>query len=332
MPVSGITAELRTPERSTDNPPKLPANKGRCFEGPIPAAEGFVILEAEAKALLNRTDANYREVVRPYLDSDDITEDPGQQPRRWVIDFGQLPLEEAMRYPAALKIVRERVKPVRDENADEGFREKWWLFGRPRGAMRKAISEFSRYVAGTRHGKRLLVVWCQPWTMASDATAIFAFEDDYAMGILTSSAHGTWAWARGSTLKGDLRYTPSSVFMTFAWPDPVSEDQRNTIAEAGQAVIERRQAICAADGLGLTDLYNSVEEGAYQDLKALHRKLDEAVAEAYGWSKAVAHDDDEMVRRLLELNREITAGERGYDPFGVQVWAADHLPEQNLSV
>jgi hypothetical protein len=45
MPVSGITAELRTPERSTDNPPKLPANKGRCFEGPIPAAEGFVILE-----------------------------------------------------------------------------------------------------------------------------------------------------------------------------------------------------------------------------------------------------------------------------------------------
>ncbi len=331
-PVNGITAELRTPERSTDNPPKLPANKGRCFEGPIPAAEGFVITEAEAKALLARTDAKYREVVRPYLDADDITEDPRQQPRRWVIDFGQLPLEAAKRYPAALKIVRQEVKPIRDENADEGFREKWWLFGRPRGAMRKAIGGLSRYVAGTRHGKRLLVVWCQPWTMASDAADIFAFEDDYSMGILTSSAHGAWAWAQGSTLKGDLRYTPSSVFMTFPWPDPVSEDQRKSIGGAGRNIIERRQEICAQDGLGLTNLYNSVEEGAYQDMKALHLKLDEAVAEVYQWPKAVAHNDDEMVQRLLKLNREIAAGERTYDPFGTQVWAVHHLPDQNLSL
>ena len=60
-------------------------------------------------------------------------------------------------------------------------------------------------------------------------------------------------------------------------------------------------------------------------MKALHSKLDEAVAEAYGWPKAVAHDDDEMVQRLLELNREITGGGRTYDPFGTQAWAADQL-------
>jgi hypothetical protein len=69
-----------------------------------------------------------------------------------------------------------------------------------------------------------------------------------------------------------------------------------------------------------------VEEGAYEDLKALHRKLDEAVAEAYGWPKAVARDDDEMVRRLLELNREISAAKRQYDPFGAQVVAPAQLP------
>jgi hypothetical protein len=44
----------------------------------------------------------------------------------------------------------------------------------------------------------------------------------------------------------------------------------------------------------------------------------------------VAHDDDEMVRRLLELNREIMAGKRTHDPFGIQGWAADQLPEQDL--
>jgi hypothetical protein len=74
-PVDGITPELRSPERSTGDVPKLPANRGRCFQGPIPAGAGFVLPEAEAQALLNRTDANYRAVVRPYLDGDDIAED-----------------------------------------------------------------------------------------------------------------------------------------------------------------------------------------------------------------------------------------------------------------
>ena len=68
----------------------------------------------------------------------------------------------------------------------------------------------------------------------------------------------------------------------------------------------------------MTTLYNLVDEGAYADLKALQKELDEAVAAAYGWPKAVAHDGDEIVRRLLELNREIAAGTRRYNPFGDQ--------------
>jgi hypothetical protein len=330
-PVDAITAELRTPDRSTGEAPKLAANKGRCFEGPIPAAKGFVISEEEAQALLARTDANYREVVRPYLDSDDITDDPGQQPRRWVIDFAKLPLEAAKKYPAALDIVRERVKPVRETNNRAAYRKYWWQFAEARREMRDAVAVLKRYIACTRHGKRLLFVWCQPWTLASDATAAFAFEDDYAMGILASSVHGAWAWAQGSTIKGDLRYTSTSVFMTFPWPDPVSDNQRKRIGEASRDILKRRETICAEEKFGLTALYNSIEEGAYKDLLALHRKLDGAVAESYGWPKAVAGDDDEMVQRLLEFNRAISARKRAYDPFGTQAWAADQLPDQNLS-
>jgi hypothetical protein len=77
----------------------------------------------------------------------------------------------------------------------------------------------------------------------------------------------------------------------------------------------RRQQICAANNCGLTTLYNRLDEGAYTDLKALHCELDEAVAAAYGWPKAVAQDGDEIVQRLLILNREIADGTREYDPF-----------------
>jgi hypothetical protein len=61
------------------------------------------------------------------------------------------------------------------------------------------------------------------------------------------------------------------------------------------------------------------------DLKDLHNEFDEAVAAAYGWPKAVARDSDDIVQRLLTLNREIAAGTRKYDPFGTQAAAAAEM-------
>ena len=55
--------------------------------------DGFIITAAEAQALLARAEANYRDVVRPYIIGDDIADDPKQAPRRWIIDFAQMPLE-----------------------------------------------------------------------------------------------------------------------------------------------------------------------------------------------------------------------------------------------
>ncbi|MEJ7744103.1 MAG: hypothetical protein WKF73_17120 [Nocardioidaceae bacterium] len=55
--------------------------------------------------------------------------------------------------------------------------------------------------------------------------------------------------------------------------------------------------------------------GAFVDLKALHRELDEAVADCYGWPRSIAQDDKELVERLTDLNRQIVEGERDYDPF-----------------
>jgi hypothetical protein len=141
-------------------------------------------------------------------------------------------------------------------------------------------------------------------------------DDDYSMGVLTSRAHGAWAWAQASTLETRLRYTPSSVFETFAWPDPVTDDRRVRVAEASRRLLARRTEICATEQIGLTKLYNAVDEGAWTDLKVLHRELDEAVVDCYGWPKTVAQDDAELVRLLTERNREIVEEGRAYAPFG----------------
>jgi len=315
--VSGIDSSLHVNTPGAWTPATFPGNKGRCFQGPIPVGGGFIITEAEAKSMLGLNQPDYREVIRPYLTSEDIAELPNSSPSRWVIDFGSGTLEAASRYPAALALVRVRVKPERDANNDSGFRQYWWRFGRPRIEMREALTPLRHYVATGRHGKRFLADRVQPWTMASDATCVFAFDDDFSMGVLQSRAHIAWAWAQASTLKGDLRYTPTSVFMTFPWAGAFGTDvQREAVAEACRRLLTRRSEICQAEQIGLTKLYNAMDDGAWADLKRLHQQLDESVAACYGWPRAVAQDNAEIVRRLTALNKEITEGRRPYDPFG----------------
>jgi hypothetical protein len=239
--VEGINTRLEASANALVTSTRLEANRGRAFQGPIPAGS-FYLSKEEADELLERGDASYAEVVRPYLIGDDITDDPGQAPRRYVIDFEFRSLEEAMNYPSALEIVRERVKPERDRNRDRGFRENWWRFGRPRGAMRTATAPLSRYIAGNAQGKRFLFCWCQLWTCPSNLTNVFAFEDDYAMGILSSSAHLAWAKGESSTLRVDLRYTPTSAFETFPWPEP-APDQREVIADLARGMYAQRSEI-----------------------------------------------------------------------------------------
>jgi hypothetical protein len=312
-PVEGINTRLHESKLAIEEYEPLPANKGRSFQGPIPAGS-FYLEPDEARAILDRDDANYADVVRPYLIGDDITEEPEQQPRRFIVDFGFMALEEAMQYPAALELVRQRVKPERDVNRDKGFREHWWRFGRPRGEMRKAIEPLPRFIAGNAQGKRFLFCWVDRAVCPSNLTNIFAFDDDYSMGILTSSTHGVWAHSESSTLRVDLRYTPTSCFEAFPWPQP-DDGVRSEIGEITKSLVDRRQAICVENEIGLTDFYNRVDEGAWSEVSDLHRRLDETVARAYGWDRAAAHDPLEIKARLAELHAGIVDGAL-YEPFG----------------
>jgi hypothetical protein len=158
------------------------------------------------------------------------------------------------------------------------------------------------------------MAWCDPTWVPSNATSIFALEDDFSMGVLTSNVHTRWATIQSTKLETRPRYTVAS-FRTFPWPDPITDAQREQIAELARKVVARRQEICLERQIGLTKLYNEVDDGAYADLAALHRKLDEAVCVAYGWPRSIAADPDETNARLLALNQEIAAGKRSYDPF-----------------
>lgn len=311
--VDGIdTALVESTVPIADVPP-LSANSGHAFQGVIPRGDGFVLEAAEAELLLKRTEANYADVICPYIGGKDIATQVDQRPSRFIIDFGVLPLEGAMAYPAALDIVRERVKPARD--LDPVYADNWWRLWRPRPEFRRATQEMSRFIAGTATGKRILFVWCEQGWRPSNAANAFALDTDYAFGVLTSRIHTEWAKARSSTLRADIRYTPSSAFDTFPWPT-LTEAQRARIGELARQLVQLRSTLCAEHEIGLTVLYNRVDEGAYASLRDVHEELDLSVLAAYGWSSALLSDVRHRNRALYELNAAILeSGEAKYVPF-----------------
>ena len=315
VPAEGIGADLRDSSPDSWSPQALTANKVKCFEGPSPKAKGLLLSAAQAGDLWSDKTVDYRPVVRRYLTAADLADDPQQYASRWVIDFGLRTLEQAMAFPRACQIARDLVKPERSTNRRKAYRDNWWLFAEPRRAMRAVLEGLPRFAVAPGHAKRLLVSWCDASVLASNATDVFAFDDDFSMAVLQSRAHIAWAWQQSSTLKGDLRYTPTSVFMTFPWPDQATPGQRERAADVCRRLLARRSELCLQHQVGLTKLYNAMDEGAYADLKAFHKELDEAVAGCYGWPKSGAQDDRELVRRMTELNRQVIEGERSYAPF-----------------
>jgi len=306
-----IAASLRPRSLAVERSHGLRANDGRAFFGPIPGAAGFVLEPEEAEELLRGKPESWRQVVRPYLVGDDLAKDPGQRPSRWIIDFGHRALEEARAFPEALEIVRERVKPQRDRVRRETYRRYWWRFSEPLREMRTALAGLDRYIASPAQAKRILFSWVDPVVCPSNLVTVFAFEDDHAMGILSSGAHRAWLAGGWSSLRTDFRYTPSTVFATFPWPDS-SEHDRGAIGAAARDLQAERRHACEQLGSGLTEVYNLLEDGGFAALGSSHRTLDRAVAAAYGWPLDSVADDDEMVRRLLGLNLAIASGERGY--------------------
>lgn len=327
--VVGITSSL-TRGRPVPPPAKLAGNAGRSFQGVIPVGDGFELTEAEAQELLGRTDANYGDVVRPYLKGKDLTESPTQTPRQWIVDFGDRALETAMRFPAALDVVRERVRPERERIRDDGTfaqsrksrRDNWWRFGELALGMRRAIQPVHRFIAVNEYGKRVEFSWQTSSVIPNNKTIAIASSDDAVMGVLLSRPHRAWLQRWGGTIKADLHYTPTYVFETFPFPD-ADRLAEHGVAGIAKDLVDLRRSLCVTDPenpIGLTTLYNQVDDGAHRDLARLHADLDKAVLKAYGWPLRLARrnetDEDELLDRLYALNLEIASGGRpGYEAF-----------------
>ncbi|MFO1158065.1 MAG: DNA methyltransferase [Reyranellaceae bacterium] len=325
-PVDRINADLTAATADLTKARKLLENAGVAFVGTVKAGK-FDIPGTMARQwlLLPRNPNGHRnaDVLRPWINGLDVVRRPRDM---WIVDFGvDMPEVEAAAFEAPFEYVRKLVKPKRAKVRRQRYRDLWWLQAEPCEGMRNAIRHLGKYITTPVTTKHRVLAWQDSAVQADHQLVVIARDDDVYFGIGQSRVHELWALGLGTWLGvgNDLRYTPSTTFETFPFPQgltpniPVSSyasaPHAKRIAEAAAKLNELREAWLnppdlvkrepevvpgypdrilprneASAGLlkkrTLTNLYN--ERPTW--LALAHRDLDRAVAAAYGWPEALA--------------------------------------------
>ena len=275
------------------------------------------------------------DVLKPRFNGMDLTRRPAGN---WIVDFGEdMGETEAAFYEAPFAHIVEHVKPVRLGRRRERHRRYWWRHGETRPGMWRALDGLPRFIATPTVSKHRLFVWLDAGVCPDHQLIVIARDDDVTFGILHSRFHEAWSLRMGTSLEDRPRYTPSSTFETFPFPDGLSpdipaadyaEDPRAiAIAEAARRLVELRdrwlnppewvewvgepapgypKRAVARDETAekelkartLTNLYNARPHW----LSDAHAALDAAVAAAYGWDERLS--GEEAIKELLALNSE----------------------------
>lgn len=247
---------------------------------------------------------------------------------KWVVDFfGLSESAAATASPTLYQHILNSVKPERDQNRRATRRDNWWLFGENAPTLRRALDGLPRTIATCRTAKHRIFSFVAADTVLDAKIIGVALSDAFALGVLMSGIHVSWAIRTGGWLGmgNDSNYNHSDCFGKFPFPADVPEplkDKIRTEAEALDAL--RKRVLESHEDLTLTKLYNVLEAlregraltGVERDMhdrglvtliRQHHDAIDALVAEAYGWPADLS--DEEILTRLVALNKERAAEE-----------------------
>lgn len=332
---SSINSRLQ-PRQEYGAPIALAANWGLAFIGTALGGNGFVLGHDEAHTLLR--DPENSEVISVLVGGEDVVAPPSTE-SRYVINLGGKSLGEAEQWPAILQVVKERVWPHRQTGADHGpgnhGRKYWWQHVLRRDPLYDAVSSLSRCLVTPRVSTNHCVKVVPTKALFNEQVFVFAFEEFAAFALIQSTVHANWAAENSSRQGGAVRYSVTSAFETFPFPE--GWRAASPLEDAGSEYHTFRAALMVRTDEGLTKIYNRFHDPDECDpdilkLRELHATMDRAVLDAYGWSDILTDCEflldyeideeewgdkkkpyryrwpdevrDEVLARLLELNAE----------------------------
>ena len=281
-PVPNLSADLQPYLREMGRPERLTENGNVAFQGSNVLGLGFTLTTDEADSMRD-AEPKTSDVLFPYVIGADLNRRPDISASRWVINFRDWSLDQAERFPRAIDRVRRLVKPERELKRTWRSGEAWWQYTRWRPELYAAIQGLDHVLAISLVGNTLLPVRVPTGQVFAHKCGVFALDDVASLAVLSSSVHQAWVLRYTSTMRTDVNYSPSDVFLTLPRPEPTAK-----LAELGATLDTERQELMLGRALGLTKLYNQVHDPAVTDpaivrLRRIHADIDRAVLAAYGW-------------------------------------------------
>ncbi|MBE9043300.1 class I SAM-dependent DNA methyltransferase [Pleurocapsales cyanobacterium LEGE 10410] len=308
--VSFINSSLQ-PHIDVSGAKTLQANCNKCFQGVSPVGKDFIVTEKQVKEWIAK-DSKNQEVLKLFSMGHNLAQSINGKPDRWIIDFGNMDLEDASNYQLPFEHIKFYIKPERDKNRSKLRRLNWWKHGVNALKMRKAIAPLSYYFTVPRVSKWAVFVPTPLNWLPGDKSVVVASEDYYVLGVLTSKVHRLWMEAQKSTLKADIAYTHKTCFETFPFPQSPTKKVVQQIRNKTLALHEYRSQQMEQKQWGITQLYNEYFHEPASKLYQLHQELDKLVMQAYGFKA-----QDDILAKLLKLNFELAEKEtRGEKVIG----------------
>ncbi len=331
---------------------------------------------AEMRRLIAENPRN-RDAIFPYIGGKEVNTSPTHAHHRFVINFRDWPLRradlgatwqaaDAVRrrnwrrsgivpldypepvaadWPELLDIVEKRVKPARAHLTTNAIGRRraqfWWHYGSAANGLYAAIDGLDRVSAISRVGQQAAFAFLPEGMVYAESMIVFPLDTHAAFCALQARPHEIWARFFGSSMKDDLRYTPSDCFETSPFPENWATHP--VLEAAGKAYHDFRAALMIENDEGLTKTCNRFHDPSERDpriaeLRRLHAAMDRAVLDAYGWNDIPADCEflldheideetwgarrkpwryrwpdevrDEVLARLLELNARRAAAEK----------------------
>lgn len=306
-------------------PQILQESINRVSQGTIPLGDGFMLNHEEAAKLIE-ADPRNQEVLFPVINGEEINSRPDQSAGRSIINFLDMTEEEASRYTLPFEMVVERVKPSRLAQKNETAKQRWWRYYRYNEDCYSALARLHRCFVAAATTKYLNFSATSTSCIYLNTLYVFATDRWDLYAVVQSSLHEVWSRKYSGALETRLRYSSTDCFETFPFPEFIWQVPNPALADIGERYHEHRRALMRQLWLGLTDIYNLFHtrdltpelvvkvskksneeaEAGYRSLlklRRLHKELDEAVRDAYGWQDLKLDHDFYEVETLPENDR-----------------------------
>jgi methylase of polypeptide subunit release factors/transcription elongation GreA/GreB family factor len=222
---------------------------------------------------------------------------------------------------------------------------KWWIYAEKRPKLYSKIKLLKSAIAVPLVSKYLTFSIVPANYVFSNKLSIICVESFKEFLILQSTFHECWTWKYSTTMgSSTLNYIPTNCFETFPLPQ-ISSKEEIKLESTGEIYHNFRSQFMQGIQLGLTKTYNLFHSNAIEvqgvdeqnkqivavqkhlektpntisfddaiqgifNLRDLHKEMDEAVLEAYGW-----HQDDSKWGKAIQLRHDF--------------YEADYLPEND---